>query len=378
MKITGMQTFVVANQPGQGGGPNFVFLKLTTDEGIVGYGEPSFMKLKEKSTVALMEEMFDFAVRGSDPFDIERLWRTLYTGDHFFQHADLSRVPAISAFEMACWDIMGKALNQPIYNLMGGKYNDKLRAYTYLYGWRTGDPPELAAERALYYLDLGFTSIGFDPVMPTTPNPRPISLEQLDYVEAVVGAVRKAVGNKMDIQIKTHGQLSTQAAIRLARRVEQFDPLWFEEPVPLENMDEMAKVARATSIPIATGERLTTKYEFANLLEAGAATILQPALGAVGGLMEAKKIAGIAETRYAHIAPWMHTGPIAGAASIQLGVCSPNFLIIEGIETWGGMQAEILMEPVKWEKGYIIPSGKPGLGVELNEEVAKRNPYAAK
>ncbi|MCL5027022.1 MAG: mandelate racemase/muconate lactonizing enzyme family protein [Chloroflexi bacterium] len=377
MKITGMKTYIVGNQPGQGGGPNFVFLKLMTDEGIEGLGEPSFMKLKEHSTIQLMQEMFDFAVKGTDPFDTERLWRTLYTGDHFFQHPDLSRLPAISAFEMACWDIIGKATNQPVYNLLGGKYNEKLRSYTYMYGWRTGDPPERAAERAAHYLDLGFTALGFDPAAPSTPNPRELSLEQLRYVENVVKAVRDTVGDKMDILIKTHGQFTTHTAIRLAKRLEQFDPLWFEEPVPLENVDEMARVARSTSIPIATGERLTTKYEFQELLEKQAAQILQPALGCVGGLLEAKKIAGMAEGHYAQVAPWMHTGPVAGAASIQLGVCSPNFLLLEGIETWGGMQAEILKEPIRWEKGYIIPPTGPGLGVELNEEVAARHPYIA-
>jgi galactonate dehydratase len=186
------------------------------------------------------------------------------------------------------------------------------------------------------------------------------------------------VGNKCDILIGTHGQMTTAGAIRFARRLEKFDPLWFEEPVPPENMDELARVARSTRIPIATGERLTTKYEFARLLGKQAASILQLAMGRVGGILEGKKIAGMAETHYAQIAPHLYCGPIEGAANLQLDTCSPNFLIQEGIENWGGFHAEILKEPIRWEDGYVIPPTKPGLGVELNEEVAAAHPYTGK
>ena len=169
--------------------------------------------------------------------------------------------------------------------------------------------------------------------------------------------------------------MTTSGAIRLARRLEKFDPLWFEEPVPPENQEEMSRVARQTSIPIATGERLATKYEFAGLLATKAASILQFALGRVGGILEAKKIAGMAEAHYAQIAPHLYCGPIECAANIQIDTCSPNFLIQETIKTCGGFHTEILKEPICWEDGYIIPSNKPGLGVELNEEVAISNPY---
>ena len=172
--------------------------------------------------------------------------------------------------------------------------------------------------------------------------------------------------------------MTASSAIRLAKRLEKFDPLWFEEPVPPENIEEMARVARSTSIPIATGERLATKYEFAGLLNKQAASILQMALGRVGGILEAKKIAGMAEAHYALIAPHLYCGPIEGAANIQIDTCSPNFLIQEGIQTWGGFHAEILKEPIRWEEGYIIPPSKPGLGVELDEAVAAMHPYTGK
>jgi 2-dehydro-3-deoxyphosphogalactonate aldolase len=206
-------------------------------------------------------------------------------------------------------------------------------------------------------------------------DPVQLSLETLSNAEAVVRSVREAVGDRCDILVGTHGQMVTSSAIRLAKKLEPYDPLWFEEPVPPENRDEMARVARSTSIPIATGERLSTKYEFRELLDKQAAVILQMALGRVGGILEAKKIAGMAEAYYAQIAPHLYCGPIEAAANIQLATCSPNFLIQESIETFGGFHAELLNKPIQWQDGYIIPPTAPGLGVELNEEVAIKNQY---
>jgi len=187
--------------------------------------------------------------------------------------------------------------------------------------------------------------------------------------------VREAVGPKADLLMGTHGQFTTSGAIRLAKLLEPYDPLWFEEPVPPEMPEQMALVARATSIPIATGERLTTKYEFARVLASGAANILQMNLGRVGGLLEAKKIAALAEVHYAQIAPHLYCGPIVGAANIQIATCSPNFLILESIMQWGGFHAELLVKPIVWDRGYVIPPTAPGLGVELNEAVALAHPY---
>jgi len=219
--------------------------------------------------------------------------------------------------------------------------------------------------------------VKFDPVMPFSAfDPRQLSLEQLDNAEKVVASVREAVGGKCDLLIGTHGQMTTSSAIRLAKRLERFDPLWLEEPVPPENVEEMARVARSTSIPISTGERLATKYEFTTILEKQAASILQFALGRVGGILEAKKIAGMAEAHYAQLAPHLYCGPIEAAANIQIDACCPAFLIQESIETWGGFHAEILKSPIRWEDGFIVPPTAPGLGVELDEEVAARHPYS--
>ncbi len=379
MRVESVKTFVVGNPPPHRGGRNWVFVKLTTDDGLVGYGEAYAVPFDPRMVAKMIEDVGARLVVGADPFKIETLWRTLYSAG-YTQHPDLTMMGIISAFEMACWDIVGKALGQPVYNLLGGLCNEKIRSYTYLYAGKAGEPsphtdPKAAAERALWYVEQGFTAIKFDPVGPSVNNPVQLDLDTLRRAENVVRSVREAVGDRADILVGTHGQMVTSSAIRLAKRLEPYDPLWFEEPVPPENRGEMARVAHFTSIPIATGERLATKYEFAELVEKQAASILQLALGRVGGILEGKKIAGMAEAHYAQIAPHLYTGPLEGAANVQLDACSPSFLIQESIEMWGGFHAEILKEPMRWEKGYILPPTKPGLGIELNEEVAEAHPY---
>ncbi len=258
---------------------------------------------------------------------------------------------------------------------------ESLRSYTYLFP-KPGDTtdvyadPDLAAERAAEEVARGFTAVKFDPAGPYTVfDGHQPSLDDLDRSEEMVRKVREAVGSAADILFGTHGQFTASGALRLARRIEQYDPLWFEEPTPPENPREMARVASQTAIPIATGERLTTKYEFARVLEHQAASILQPNLGRVGGILEAKKIAAMAETHYAQLAPHLYSGPVLGAANIQLATCTPNFLILEGIQDWGGFHADILETPIQWERGRVIPPTAPGLGVVLNEDVALAHPY---
>jgi len=380
MKITDARTFVVGNPKPDVGGRYFVFLKLVTDDRIEGLGEVNASTFGPRTVQRMIEDVVAHHVIGADPFGIERLWRDVY-GRGYTSRPDLSLMAVLSGIEMACWDIIGKAVEKPVYALLGGRLHERLRAYTYLYA-KDGDAtdvysdPELAARRALEYVKLGFTALKFDPAGPyATLDPRQPSLEALDRCEAYLRAVREAVGSRCDLLFGTHGQFTTAGAVRLAKRIEPYSPLWFEEPTPPEMPEEMAKVARATSIPIATGERLTTKYEIARVLETGAASILQMNLGRVGGLLEAKKIAGMAEVHYAQIAPHLYCGPVVGAANIQLSTCSPNFLLLEGIERWGGFHAEILKTPIQWQDGHVIPSSTPGLGVELDEEVAARHPY---
>ncbi len=380
MKITELRTFVVGNPPPHFGGRYFLFLKLVTDTGIEGVGEVYAATFGPQTIVRMIEDVFERHVQGADPFRIETLWRRVY-GSGYTLRPDVSLVGVLSGLEMACWDIVGKAVGRPVYDLLGGKVHERLRSYTYLYpaegeGTEVYADPDLAAERAAACVAQGFTAVKFDPAGPYTVfDPRQPSLAAIERSAAFVRRLREAVGTKADLLFGTHGQFTTSGAIRLAQALEPYDPLWFEEPTPPDVPEEMARVARQTSIPIATGERLTTKYEFARVLQLQAASILQMALGRVGGLLEAKKIAGMAEAHYAQIAPHLYCGPIEGAANIQLAACSPNFLILESIQTWGGFHGEILKQPILWEDGYVIPPTEPGLGVELDEAVADAHPY---
>ena len=380
LKVIDFKTFVVGNPPPGFGGRYWVFLKLVTDGGVVGYGEAYSLPFHPRVVEALIQDVCQRYVVGSDPFRIEWLWRQIYSSG-YSQRSGIVLMAILSAVEMACWDIVGKELNRPVYDLMGGRVRDRVRTYTYLYP-EAGDStdvyvdPELAASRAAAYVDRGFTAVKFDPVGPYSAfDPREPSLAALDRATAFTRCIREAVGSRADLLLGTHGQLTPTGAIRLAKRLESYDPLWLEDPVPPENEAAMAQVARGTTIPIASGERLATKYEFNRLLAQRAVGILQMNLGRVGGLLESKKIAAMAEAHYCQIAPHVYCGPVVAAASVQLAVCSPNFLIQEGILDWSGFQAKLVKCPIQWEAGYVVPPTAPGLGVELDESVAKAHPY---
>ena len=380
MRISDIETFVVANPPPSFGGRYFTFVKISSSDGTVGYGEAYAATFHPHVVSQMLLDVGERHLIGRDPFDIETFWRSAY-GRGFTQRPDVSLQGVMSALEMACWDIIGKTLGQPVYKLLGGQVHEKLRTYTYLYP-REDDAtdvyvdPDLAAQRAAEYLEWGFTAVKFDPAGPyTVMGGHQPSSKRLGLSVEFVRKIREAVGSRADILFGTHGQFTPSGAIRLATRLEPYDPLWFEEPTPPDDVAGMARVAAATSIPIATGERLTTKTEFARVLEAGAAHIVQPNLGRAGGILEGKKIAAIAEAHNAQIAPHLYCGPIVGAANVQLATCSPNFLILESILDWGGFHSEILETPMHWEDGWVIPPTTPGLGVVLNEDVARAHPY---
>lgn len=386
MKLDSIETFVVGNPPPRHGGRYFIFVKLRTACGILGIGEIYNATFDPHLVAEMAKDVFVRQFHGEDPHHIERLWHKTY-GAGYSMRPDISVMGVLSGLEMACWDIIGKAADKPVYELLGGKVHDRLRSYTYLYppsGDVYPDPekpnvyndPDMAADAALKAVAQGFTAVKFDPAGAyTIYDGHQPSLDDLERSEAFCKAIRDAVGTGADLLFGTHGQFTVSGAKRMARRLEAYDPLWFEEPIPPENPEDMAEVARSTSIPVATGERLCTKYEFARVLQAGAASILQLNLGRVGGLLEAKKIAGMAECFTAQIAPHLYCGPIVAAANIQIATCSPNFLVLESIRTFDGFYADLLNEPIRWENGYVIPSRKPGLGVELNEEVARAHPY---
>jgi len=384
MKITDVKTWAVETPPPHKGGAYWIFVKLTTDNGIVGYGEVYGVPFAPRVVRQMIEDVASRHVVGRSPFDIETIWRVVYSSA-FNQRPDVSIGGVLSGIEIACWDIIGKAVDLPIYNLMGGKVHERLRSYTYLYPAIDpekltakdfhGDPDE-APNRLQQYMDMGFTAVGYDPVMPMGSfDPRQLSLGALEGAERFTRNLREVAGGKCDLMIKTHGQMTSSSAIRLARRLEQFDPLWFEEPVPPGNSKEMARVANATTIPIAGGERLVSRFEFSRALEDQAIQILQPALSRVGGILEGKKIASMAEAHYVQFAPHLFAGPIEAAANIQLSACIPNFLILESIETFNGFFNDLLNKPIQWEEGYVVVPDAPGLGFELNESVLDANPY---
>jgi len=387
MKVTEIETFVVGNPPPRHGGRYFIFVTVTTDNGVKGVGEAYVATFNPHLVAKMIEDVADRWLVGSNPFNVESFWRRAYSSG-YSSRPDPTLCGVISALEMACWDIIGKETNRPVYDLLGGRVHEGLRSYTYLYppsedAYAPKDEPnlytqpELAAEQALVELNKGFTAIKFDPAGPYTAfDGRQPSLERINLSENYISALREAVGTRADLLFGTHGQFTPSGALRLAKRLEQYDPLWFEEPVPADDLTGMATVASGTSIPVATGERLTTISEFAAVLNAKAAQILQPNLGRSGGILQGKKIASIAETHHALIAPHCYCGPVVAAANIALATCSPNFLILESIGTFDGFHADLLETPIKWEDGKVIPSKEPGLGVVLNEEVARAHPYS--
>ena len=386
MRIVDIETFVVANPPPRRGGRYFIFVQLTTDDGIVGVGEAYVATFGPHLVARMIEDVAERFLVGNSPFEVEAFWRRAY-GSGYALRPDPTLCGVVSALEIACWDIIGKATGRPVYDLLGGRVHEGLRSYTYLYpedgdaydpldGPNLYTDPDLAAKAAVRAVEVGFTAVKFDPAGPySVYDGRQPSLERLDLSERYTRAIREAVGDRADLLFGTHGQFTPSGALRLARRLEAYDPLWFEEPVPPDDIEGMARVAAGTTIPVATGERLTTVSEFAAVLRAGAASILQPDLGRSGGILQGKKIASVGEVHQALLAPHCYCGPVVAAANIALATCSPNFLILESIDRWDGFHADLLQTPIRWEDGMVIPSTEPGLGVVLNVEVARAHPY---
>ena len=379
MKLSDLDIIVTAPPAPGWGGRYWILVKLTTDNGITGWGECYASSVGPEAMRAVISDVFARYFEGENPENIERLFRRTYSSG-FTQRPDLTVMGAFSGLEIACWDILGKARERPVWALLGGMMNERVRAYTYLYPLHKHDldefwtSPELAAEAALDCVDRGYTAVKFDPAGPYTmrgghqPGMRDISMSV-----AFCKAIREAVGDRADLLFGTHGQFNTAGAIRLGQALEPYLPLWFEEPIPPDNLLEFAEVARAVRIPIATGERLTTRAEFAALLRTGGASILQPALGRAGGIWEMRKLAVLAESFNAQMAPHLYAGPIEWAANIQLAVSIPNLLIAETIET--PFHDALIKGTIKVENGFVPAPQAPGLGIEVDEDLARAHPY---
>mgnify|MGYP001292700072 FL=1 len=379
MKLKDLKIIVTCPPPPGWGGRYWILIKLTTDNGISGWGECYASSVGPNAMQTVIKDVFERYFLNESPADIERMFRRTYSSG-FTQRPDLTVMGAFSGLEIACWDILGKYYDCPTWQLLGGKVNERVRAYSYLYPLEHHDlngfwtSPDMAAESAINLIEKGYTAVKFDPAGPYTmrgghmPAMTDIKLS-VDFCKAI----REAVGDKSDILFGTHGQFTTSGAIRLGRALEPYSPMWFEEPIPPDNLSEFRKVQNALSIPIATGERLTTKMEFAEVLKSGGASIIQPALGRAGGIWETKKAAAIAEVFNAQVAPHLYAGPIEWAANIQLSVSIPNLLIAESIET--AFHERLINGKIKVEDGYIEVSQEAGLGIEVNERLAEEHPY---
>jgi L-alanine-DL-glutamate epimerase-like enolase superfamily enzyme len=381
MKLKTLEIFVVGNQPPGWGGRYFIFVKLVTDTGIVGYGEVYAAAVGPQAMAAVIRDIFERHMVGENPENIEMMFRRCYSSG-FTQRPDPTVMGAFSGMEMACWDILGKWHGRPVYALLGGLMNQKIRAYTYIYPLPHHDinafwsSPEMTAESAREMVRIGFTALKFDPAGPyTLRGGHQPAMSDISKSVEFCRAIRAAVGDKADLLFGTHGQFTTSGAIRLGQALEEFKPLWFEEPIPPDNLLEFGKVAQAVRIPLATGERMTTKAEFATLLRSGGAGILQPALGRSGGILETKKIAAIAEVFNAQVAPHLYAGPVEWAANIQLAANIPNLLMVETIQTGGAFHLQLIKHSIVVQDGFIHAPTAPGLGIAFDEDLARAHPY---
>jgi galactonate dehydratase len=379
MKLADLD-IIVTSPPAPGwGGRYWIIPKLTTDTGIVGYGECYAASVGPEAMCAVIRDVFERHMAGENPENIELMFRRVYSSG-FTQRPDLTVIGAFAGLEIACWDILGKDRDRPVHALIGGKVNDRIRAYTYLYPLPHHGVPEFwvnadqAAESAVAAVAAGYTAVKFDPAGPYTIRAGHMPA-MTDITRSIdfCAKIRAAVGDKADLLFGTHGQFSTGGAIRMGQALEPYSPLWYEEPIPPDNVNAMAEVARAVRIPVATGERLSTKAEFAAVLQAGAATIMQPALGRAGGIWEGKKIAVLAEAYNAQVAPHLYAGPVEWAANIHLAASIPNLLMAETIET--PFHDALIKGSIRVEGGQITPPTGAGLGIDFDEALARANPF---
>ena len=379
MKLVDLDIVITAPPPPGWGGRYWILVKLTTDTGITGWGECYASSIGPSAMRHVIKDLFSRYIEGENPENIELMFRRTYSSG-FTQRPDLTVMGAFSGMEIACWDILGKDREKPVWALLGGLMNERIRAYSYVYPLKHHDldtfwySADMAAEGATDLVDKGYTAIKFDPAGPYTLRGGHMpAMSDIALSVQFCKVLRKTITDKADLLFGTHGQFTTSGAIRLGQAIEPYSPLWFEEPIPPDNLDEFAKVAQAVNIPLATGERLTTKTEFAAILKTGAATILQPALGRAGGIWEAKKISAIAEVFNAQIAPHLYAGPVEWAANIHLAASIPNILMAETIET--DFHNQLIKGSICVERGFIsVPKG-PGLGIDVDEDLARAHPF---
>ncbi len=365
MKITAIKTLICHCYR-----TNWVFVKVMTDEGLYGVGE-STLEYRELTVAQAVKEL-ERTLVGRDPHQIEAIWHQTYR-DAYWRGGPVL-MSALSGVEMALWDIKGKALGVPVYQLLGGKVRDSVPCYAN--GWfAPAKTPDEFAAKAREAVAAGFSGLKWDPFGAAYMEISKSALrESLRCVEAVVGAV----GPEVEILIEGHGRFNVATAIRIAQALEEYDITWFEEPVPPDNLEALAEVKSRVRVPIAAGERLYSRWDYQRFFSLRCADFAQPDVSHVGGIMEIKKIAAQAEANHLAICPHNPSGPVANAASLQLAACVPNFRVLETMSSDVSWRGEISDEKVIFRNGCMQIPDAPGLGIDLNEAAIAEHPYQPK
>ena len=373
MKIADLDVFLVDTK----GLISWVFVKLTTDDGLVGYGEAG-IAFREGALAASLQELKRVVV-GRDPFAIRGLWSEVYKTHLDVRGPSSLHVSALGAIEVALWDIVGKALGVPVYNLLGGKCRDRVPAYLHAQTWGgTVEPgPEVYVDLAVARVAEGFPRIKFDPFWFAASNDVNISRDELRRVVRIVAAVRKAVGDDIDIGIELHAKFNTPAAIRIGHALEEFDPWFIEEPIGSEDLSALRLIADNLRAPVASGERLVTRYAFKPMIDGHACDILQIDPGRAGGLLESRIVADMAEVACMPVIVHQPYGPIYDAMAVQLAAMIPNLLAVEWPKHYypvqpADLRVQLVKEPLTVIQGEVCVPTKPGIGVELDEAALRR------
>lgn len=367
MRVTGVETFLL--HPGRG--KNLLFVKVTTDEGIHGWGEAYTQSDRDRAIEVTIHELARYLV-GRDPFAIKHFTYVAYT-DFLGKRGSMETFSAISALEHALWDIAGKATGQPVYNLLGGPCRDKIRVYAN--GWSDGikDPRALAA-RAQEVVAMGFNALKWDPF--PSPWRAHIDREQERAAIESVRIMRETLGPDVDLLVEVHRRLAPINAIRVAQAIAEYRPFWYEEPCSARNLDAVAEVRSRISLPVVTGEELYTKAEFREVFEKRAADILNPDVCNVGGILELKEIAAMAEPYWVAMSPHNYNSTMVGlAATVAASAVMPNFLITEYFVCFEELGKEIARPPLLQQGGYVPLPTTPGLGIDLDVEALRAHGY---
>ena len=362
MKVTQIKTFICHAYR-----TNWVFVKVITDSGLYGVGEAT-LEYREPTVVQAIKELERYLV-GKDPHNIEAFWHDTYRDAYW--RGGVVLMSALAGVEMALWDIKGKDLGVPVYQLLGGKVRDSVKCYAN--AWFAGaKKPEEFAQKAKIAVKNGFSGLKWDPFGKEYLN---IDPKHLNDALDCIAAVKDAVGDQVHLIIEGHGRFNVPTAVRIGNALEKFGILWFEEPIPPDDKKGIAWVRSKIATPVSGGERLYSRFEYADYLRMECADFWQPDVSHAGGIMEVRKIAAMAESHYVPVCPHNPSGPVANAATLQLAACIPNFYLLETMANDIPWRADVSTEKVKFENSEMFIPDLPGLGIDINEEEIAKHPY---